>query len=330
MRKIVTAFLCIFSVFSGIAQESSGVFDFLTLPVSTRIEALGGENVSVVENDLSLVFHNPASLLQEMDMDVNLGFQSYLGGIKAGNVAFAKALGSYNAWGVGINYVNYGTMTRTTIDNLDNGEFSVKDMCFNGFFSRDLSDRWKGGVTAKVIYSAMEDYTSAGLAVDLGLSYYNADADFSFGLAGRNLGRQVKTYHEIRESLPWDIQMGITKRLAHAPIRVSVTAVRLKQWKFKPYREGKDKEDSFVTTFFKHLVFGVELLPSDNLWIALGYNPKVGLDMSLESGNKLGGFSAGAGLRVRAFNIGASVSRYHPSATAFHLNVTTSLGAFKN
>jgi hypothetical protein len=325
MKKILLTIVLASPALSGFSQETSGVFDFLTLPVSSRVEALGGENVSVVENDLSLVFHNPASLIQEMDRNVHLGFQSYLGGIKAGSAAFARALGDFNAWGIGVNYIDYGTMQRTTIDNLDNGEFSVKDICVNGFFSRDLTDTWKGGVTAKMIYSAFEEYTSMGLAVDLGLSYYNADSEFSFGLVGKNLGRQLKAYSEITEPMPWDIQMGITKRLAHAPIRVSVTAVHLKQWQFHPLREGDPKKDAFFTSFFKHLVFGVDFLPSDNLWVAVGYNPKVGMDMDLETGNKMGGFSVGAGLRVKAFNIGASVSRYHPSATAFHLNVTTSL-----
>jgi hypothetical protein len=325
MRKILTVMLML-PVCCGFSQETSGVFDFLTLPVSARVEALGGENVSVVENDLSLVFHNPASLIQDMDKDVCLGFRSYLGGIKAGAVAFARAWGDFNAWGVGVNYVDYGTMLRTTVDNLDNGTFSVKDLCVNGFFSRDLSNTWKGGVAVKVIYSAFEMYTSAGVAVDLGLSYYDSDSDFSFGLVGKHFGRQIMAYNETIEPLPWDVQMGISKRLAYAPIRVSATAMGLKRWSFHPLREGNAKKDAFFPTLFKHLVFGVDFLPSDNLWIALGYNHKVHSDLVQEMGNKLGGFSAGAGLRVRTFNVGVSVSRYHPAATAFHLNVTASLG----
>ncbi|MDR2683002.1 MAG: type IX secretion system protein PorQ [Dysgonamonadaceae bacterium] len=327
MKRIIQTIIAIsLPALSGFSQGTGGVFDFLTLPVSSRVEALGGENVSLVENDLSIVFHNPASLIQEMDKDVHLGFQTYPGGIKTGSVAFAGALGDYNAWGVGVRYVDYGTMQGTTIDNVDNGTFSVKDMSVNGFFSRDLTETWKGGVTAKVIYSAFETYTSLGLAVDLGLSYYDSDSEFSFGLTAKNLGRQLKAYHETLEPMPWDIQLGISKRLAHAPLRVSVTGVHLKQWQFKPLREGNVKEDAFFTSLFKHLVIGVDFLPSDNLWIAVGYNPKVAMDLNLEMGNKMGGFSMGAGLRVKAFNIGASVSRYHPSATSFHLNVTTSLG----
>ena len=310
-------------------QQSSGVFDFLRRPVSSRVNALGGENVSVIERDLSLVFHNPAFLGSEMNMDVNIGYVNYLADINAGSVAFARELGERSAWGIGVNYVDYGRIEETTIENIVLGEISAKDMCFNGFFSRDLSDRWRGGVTAKVIYSAFESYSSVGLGVDLGLSYYNSDKDFSFGLVGKNLGRQVKAYNEDIESLPWDIQMGVTQKLAHAPIRVSVTAMNLAQWKYDPVAQGVSEEDSFFTTLFKHLTFGAEFLLSDNFWLGAGYNHKLGTDMSLEVGNKMGGFSGGGGLRVKAFDIGFSVSKYHLAATSFQLNVTMALSEMK-
>ncbi len=329
-RLSIIFFLTVFCGYSGVifSQETDNVFDFLKLPVSSRIDALGGENVSVVENDLSMIFHNPAFLGPEMNLDVNLGYVNYLADINAGSVAFAKSMGERSAWGVGVNYIDYGTFEGTDIENIYIGDISAKDICFNGFFSRDLTDRLRGGVAAKVIYSTFEQYTSVGLAVDVGLSYYNADKNFSAGLVGKNLGRQVKAYNEDRASLPWDIQIGMTQRLNHAPVRFSLTALHLTQWEFDSVVEGDTSEDSFFTTFFKHLVFGAEFLLSDNFWVGVGYNPKIGSDMSLETGNKLGGFSGGAGIRVKAFDIGVAVSKYHPSATSFHVNVTTSLSDF--
>lgn len=324
--SIIFIAACCLGVFP---RQKSGVFGFLELPVSSRINALGGENVSVVERDVSLVFHNPAFLGPEMDMDLHLGYVGYLGDMNSGSVAFAKELGENSAWGVGVNYFNYGKIEETTIDNELLGDVSAKDICLNAFFSRNLSERWRGGVTAKGIYSAFADYSSVALAVDLGLSYYNSDRGFSFGLAAKNIGRQIQAYEEIREDLPWDIQLGVTQKLTHAPIRFSVTALRLTQWKFEPLREGVQDDDSFFKTAFKHLNFGAEFLLSDNFWLGVGYNPKVSSDMNLENGNKLGGFSGGGGIRVKAFDIGFSVSRYHPSATSFQLNVAMSLSEVK-
>jgi len=51
--------------------------------------------------------------------------------------------------------------------------------------------------------------------------------------------------------------------------------------------------------------------------------------LHLSEGNKLSGFSIGAGLRVKAFGFGCSVGKYHPSATSFMFSVSTSLAEMK-
>jgi hypothetical protein len=89
------------------------------------------------------------------------------------------------------------------------------------------------------------------------------------------------------------------------------------------------EEDSFGSALAKHLVFGVEFIPNNNFWAAIGYNPKTNSDMKLQDTNKRSGFSIGAGIWVKAFNIGCSVARYHPSATSFMLSLTTSLSEIK-
>lgn len=325
MRKTILGFFLLLSISSAFAQEGKSSFDFLLLPASTRSAALGGTNISIIENDVSLIYDNPAALGQEMDMSINVNFLSYIADIKMGSATFAKALGERSAWGIGVNYAHYGSLLETTKESII-GDLSANDICGNVFFSRDLTDRIRGGVAAKFVYSNYGEYTAIGLGVDLGLSYYNSDKDFSFGLTGKNLGRQVKAYDEDLYSMPWDIQMGFSKRLSNAPIRFSVTAVNLNNWDFYN-REGE--RESFFSNIGKHLVLGVEALPSDNLWIAIGYNPKRGSDLALDEGNKMAGFSIGAGLKVKAFSFGCAVSQYHPSATSFMFNASVSLAEMK-
>jgi len=85
-------------------------------------------------------------------------------------------------------------------------------------------------------------------------------------------------------------------------------------------------EDSFVKTLSKHLVFGVDFIPTQNFWLGVGFNPKANADMKLQNGNKLGGFSMGAGVKVNRFDVGVSVARYHPSATSLMLSFSMFLG----
>ena len=305
------------------AQDGKSAFDFLKLPYSARASALGGTNISAIENDPSLVFQNPGFLGPEMNQGLNISYLMYIADINAASAIFTKAAGERGAWGFGVNYLNYGNIKETTEENVILGDLGVKDIAVNGFYAHDITDRIRGGITGKFIYSSYGEYTSIGLGVDLGLTYYNPDQDFSAGLAVKNLGGQLTAYIEDRSPMPWDVQLGMTKRLAHAPVRFSITATQLNKWKTYNLVGAKDP---FLKSFIKHFIFGVDLIPSDNLWLALGYNVKTGSDMSLEQGNKLGGFSGGAGIRISSFEVDASVARYHPSATSFMISLTNFFG----
>jgi hypothetical protein len=326
MRKFVLVIL-LFTFLSPVwAQSGKSGFDYLLLPNSARSSALGGTNVSIIENDVSLIHNNPALLGSEMDLTFNASYLSYIADIGMGNVVFAKKLGERSAWGIGANYANYGNMIETTEDNRILGDLKASDICGNLFFSHDLTDKIRGGITGKFFYSNYYHNTAMGVGVDLGLSYYNPDKNLSIGLVGKNIGRQIKAYEEELSGLPWDIQFGISQKLSHAPIRFSITGIYLKQWKFDDIYAT---EDSFMKTLGKHLIIGVDLLPSDNFWIGLGYNLKRGMDMHLEEGNKFGGFSAGAGVKVKAFSIGCSIGKYNTSATSFMVSVSTSFAEMK-
>jgi hypothetical protein len=325
MRKIISIYLLFLGVFPLGAQEGKTTFNFLTLPNSVHASALGGNNISIIENDLSLVYQNPGLLGQEMDKTFQASYLSYIADIGMGNVTFAQSLGERSSWGVGFIYTNYGNMLETTQDQII-GDLNASDISGNIFFSRDLTEKIRGGVTAKVVYSNYEHTTAIGLGVDLGLSYYDPEKNISIGLVGKNLGRQIKAYEEELTNLPWDIQLGFSKKLGQAPIRYSITGIYLNEWKFYNL-EGE--KDAFGKTLFKHLVFGVDFLPSDNLWIALGYNVRRGSDLGLTEGNKLAGFTVGAGLKVKAFSFGCSVGQYHPSATSLMFHISTSLTEMK-
>ena len=326
----ITSFALILSLPLS-AQEGGNVFSFLRLPTSSHANALGGNIVSLIECDPSLVFHNPALLGGEMDGMINLNYMNFIADIHAGSTIYTKNVGERGAWGIGAVYFNYGTMKEVTAENIMLGNFAPQNVSINAFYSHDLADKWRGGFAFKMLYSGFMEYASFGLAADAGLSYFDAEKELSFGVVLKNIGAQLKTYDSRRENVPWDIQIGLTKKWAHAPFRVSVTAMYLNQWKFSYIDEGLNKtslDDSFSRTLAKHLVCGVDFIPSRNFWLGIGYNPKVNMDMKLLSGNGLGGFSVGGGIKVSKFDVSASAARYHPSAISLMLSISTSLSDF--
>ena len=330
-RFLKFAGLALLLPLSLFAQEGGSVFSFLRFPTSSHANALGGHTVSLVERDPSLIFHNPALLGGEMDGMINLNYMNYIADINAGSAVYAKNLRERSAWGIGAVYFSYGAMKEVSAENVILGSFSPLNVSLNAFYAYDLSDKWRGGVSFKMLYANFAEYSSLGIAVDAGLSYFDSEKELSYGIVLKNIGAQLKTFDSRREKLPWDIQVGLTKKMNHAPLRVSVTAMYLNQWKFSYVDESLNQsvlEDSFVQTLAKHLVFGVDFIPSNNFWLGIGYNPKVNMDMKLKSGNGLGGFSIGGGLKVSRFDISASVARYHPSALSLMLSLSTSLSDF--
>ena len=308
------------------AQEGDEGYAILRFPTSARVSALGGYSISLVEPDPSLVFHNPALFGGETDGKLNVNYMNYIADVNVGSAVFTKAFRERSAWGIGATFINYGSMKETSVHNEQLGTFSMQDVGIHVFYSYDLSERWRGGLSMKTLYSSIADYYSFGLAVDAGLSYFHAESDLSIGIALKNVGAQLKPYEDIRQNIPWDFQLGVTKKMAHAPIRFSATAMYLNHWKFSPVdNTSTGSGENFFQTAFKHLVFGVEFLPSDNFWLGVGLNPKTKSDMSLSSNNGLGGFSVGGGINVSRFNVGAAVARYHPSATSFMVSITMKL-----
>ena len=151
-KKLILALYILLAAASH-AQESNSVFNFLEMPVSAHSTALGGRNISLIEDDASLVFSNPALLSSVSDKTLNLNFMTYLQGCNVGSAAFVKILGERSTMGVTAQYAHYGTMDEITADNVTVGSFSAMDMALSGMYAYNLNDRWAGGATGKFIYS---------------------------------------------------------------------------------------------------------------------------------------------------------------------------------
>ena len=106
----------------------------------------------------------------------------------------------------------------------------------------------------------------------------------------------------------------------------------LNKWKIDAVNTSTsdDEKSDFAQNLFKHLVFGVDYVPSDNFWVGIGFNPKTRIDMKLSGGGSgLSGFSAGAGVRIKRFDVGASVAQYHPSALSLMVTLNVTLGEWQ-
>lgn len=308
------------------AQESASVFNFLGLPSSTRVVALGGRNISIVEDDAFLGFHNPALLGSVSDKTAALGFMTYMSGVKVGTANYVQAQGERGTWAVGAQYVGYGNIKETDIEGHVLGESSAMDMAFSGSYCYALSNYWVGGATGKFLYSNYVGFSSVAMCFDVGVNYYNAEKDFSFSFVAANLGVQFKPFGDVRESLPIQLDMGLSKGLGSFPARVSLTLQDLTHWSSSYYYNAGDEVSGFQV-LMNHINLGVEVMPMNGkLWAALGYNFRRANELTAGGASHAAGLTLGAGVNLKKMKFGFAYAKYHVGAPTLSFNLAYSFG----
>ena len=316
MKKTATLLLLVLTAVALQAQESQTGYNFLRLPVSAHEAALGGENITIGDDDQSLMFSNPALLSNVSDKTIGLNYMNYMSGVNTASAAFNRVAGEKAAWAVSGQFLDYGTMRQTDENNIQTGEFSAKDIALAGYFSYLLSERITGGITAKFVYSHIADYNSMAVGVDLGLNYYDPVREWSISLVAKNLGGQIKAFDDVYDRMPFDLQAGVSKRLVHTPLRFSLTMHDLGHWDYK---------------FIDHLALGADLLISSQVWIGLGYNFRRSHQMSIlsslddEESSHGAGFTVGGGLSLQRFKLGVAYGKYHVASSSLIINAAYTL-----
>lgn len=319
---------CLLSTLVASAQEYSSSYNTLRLPVTAHTAALGGQNISLIEDSPAAGWSNPALYANASDLSLALNFMTYAAGSSWMGAHFAHALGERHTLAVGAQMMNFGKMDET--DDMGNtiGSISAKDFVVGVGYSYLLSDRWSGGTNLKLMVSNLAGYSAMAFAVDAGLNYYDEDKDFSASFALQNMGTQLKAYDDgIHTHLPFTLALGFSKGLEHLPIRFHVTLTDVTRWKSSYYvlPDEKDKEKSDKVSLGKkalnHLVLGLDVLPTNNFYISLGYNFRRAYELKAAGSSHWAGISAGVGLNVKRFNFGVSYAKYHQAGNSFMANV---------
>lgn len=336
-KLLISALLTIEAITPAMADDSSPAYNFLNVTSSARIYGLGGINITSVDDDINSIDQNPALLGPEFDMQLGVNYMRYIGDSNFAGARFGNKAGEHGAWAAGVQYFGYGSITGTDETGNLTGSFSPKDVSFSGTYSHDITDRLRGGINLKFLYSSYGEYSAFAVATDLGINYYDPERDQSLSVVIANLGGQVKRFQDAYDRLPVDLRLGWSQSFGSLPIRFSVTAWNLTKWKLPYYETGDGTssddlklKDSFASNLFRHLVFAADFIPNDKFHVSLGYNYKTRTDMSTYARNFLSGFSIGAGLNVKAFRLGIAFAQPHSGASTFMFNVSTNLSELLN
>jgi len=341
-RAMIIGSMLILLSFEGAAQKGGeSTYSFLGLTNAARVAALGGEVVSLLDDDINMVFHNPGLLTHGMHNHLTLNYVNYFAGVNYGYASYAYSMEGIGNFAAGIHYVNYGTFDRTDELGQSQGTFRASEYALNLVYSRHFLDSsLTAGVNLKPIFSTFEQYSSLGMALDLGVSYHFQSSLTTLGLVFKNMGAQITSYSGRREKLPFEIQAGITQGLAHAPFRFNVTFQHLERWDLSYTVPGQEESislgnetersgfDLFGDKLMRHMVFGVEFLIGKNFHVDLGYNYKRRQEMKVNVRPGMVGFSMGFGFRVSKFHFAFGRASYHLAGGTNHFSLTTNLSEF--
>ena len=305
MKKVIFClFFTLISVLTW-AQDSQTGYNFLRLPVSAHAAALGSDNISIIEDDPSLMFHNPALLSSVSDKSLNLNYMNYMEGANAASASFSKIVKEKATIGVMAQFLDYGKMKEVDEHNVQTGEFSAKDIAIAGALSYQLGTNIVGGITARLITSYIGDYNAFAMGVDLGVNYYDPEKEWSVSATVKNLGGELDAFEEEYNKLPLDLQIGASKRLIGSPLRLSATLVDMNRLNKK---------------FIHHLVAGADIILSPQIYLAVGYNFRRASEMEIvsndeERGSSHGaGLSLGGGIQLDRFKLNVAYGKYHVSS----------------
>lgn len=310
-------------------------FEFLNLISSPRQAAMGGKVITIYDDDVNSPLFNPATINVDMGNQLAVNFVDYLGDVSYGSASYAYTYDRHvQTFHAGVTYINYGTFEGRDINGEFTNSFRGNEVALSLGYARNIlfTDFYVGG-NVKLISSQLEDFTSLGGAVDLGVIYVNPRWGVNMSVVIRNFGIQFKKFDDRREDLPFEVIAGISQKLDHLPFRWHLTFENLQQWDLTFDNPERDREGvgdnvvdgdvSFLNNALRHLVAGIEFFPEKAINLRLGYNFRRGEELRFVEQRSFAGISAGFGLKINNLKFNYTFAKYTTAVNSsfFGLNI---------
>jgi len=343
MKRSLWILFFLATIVHGRSQTIGGtsVFNFLRFSGSPQHTALGGDNISNQTDDIGMVFSNPSLLRENMHSAASFSFTSLYAGINNYQFQFAHNSGKLETnFALGVHYLDYGTVAGTDASGNILGDINPADYVVQLSASRKYLSRWSYGGTVKFIHSNYGIFRSSGMAVDLAVAYLDTASRLQASLVIANMGTQWRTYSGgDKEELPFDLKLGISKRLVNAPLQFSITANRLHRFDVTYNDTAFNNENGFeepgkkfsIDNIFRHIVISTQVYIGQHLELTAGYNYLRRKELNVGSAaNGMNGFSMGAGVLFRTLQIRYARAYYQSSRSFHQLGVNLQLNRLIN
>ncbi len=347
-KQLLSRILCwsvfiLFPFFNNAQLGGANTYQFLELPHSALIGALGGKMVALQDNDPVLGYYNPSLLNKKMHQQLSINSVLYYAAINYGYAGYSKHYDSLGTFSGGIHYIHYGKFTRAAPNGRKQGSFSAGETALQLGWGRSYQ-RFTYGANLKLIGSFFERYNSFGIGLDIGGTYRNKEKQFIISGVLKNIGTQIKSYRsKHNEPFPFEIQLAASKGLLHVPLRLFVTTHNLQKWDIQ-YESPLQQQDQtplvdstnqqkqnrqyidIADKLFRHFIFGAEFTIAERVSLRGGYNFMRRKELTIDSRKGMVGFSFGAAVKISHFKIGYARSLYHLTGGTNHFSIIMDMG----
>lgn len=315
-------------------------YEFLNLANSARIASIGDNYLVAKDNDITLTLSNPSLITDDMNNHLSLSFVDYFSDINYGYALYSHTFEKLGSFTGGVQFIDYGAFTYADETGQTAGTFSASEYALQIGWGRELDSSFSIGANLKTIFSSLESYNSFGLAVDVAGTYYNRKNDLTISLLIRNAGAQISYYYPgERNPLPFEIQLGLSKKLKHLPFRYFVNYNHIEKWDLTyvnpndpnnvdPFT-GQEKTKSGIADFgdklMRHIVFGGEITFGKVVSVRMGYNYRRRQELKLSEKPGTTGISWGVGVNIKSFHFSYARSTYHLAGSPNYFTLTTNL-----
>ena len=306
------------------SNEHSGraqVFQVLSVPPSARAAALGNTFVAM-KDDPTTIFSNPACLSTQIKRDstapgslIAFGFTKLALDLNQGYVAYSQPapeiLGSESWIGIGVIYNDWGSFPGADNVGQPTKNFSAGDAAISLAFSSVIPEQpIHYGVAVKYISSSLVSgsYSASGIAADLGVFYESKPILLTIGLSALNIGTQLSNYADIKENLPFNLQLGVSKKLERLTLTLHLAFRNL----------SRDREGRNFFYALNDFSIGGEFTVSKVIRLRFGYENQKRRDLKIPEGLGLGGFSFGLGLNFQKLHFDYALSAMGPVLPDVH------------
>lgn len=115
-RKLIILIINILLPLSLLYSQSEAgkdAYAVLNLYNSARMTSLGINTMPRFSSDVAASLTNPSTLDSSINNNISLTYTSLFSGVYQGALAYAHTFKTFGNFGFGMQYINYGTFTRT-------------------------------------------------------------------------------------------------------------------------------------------------------------------------------------------------------------------------